>query len=60
MKNRYVYGVYNFKLSQINEMQDFMNGKGEIGFKVINTHYYTLSDEDYVRIIMERELSLEH
>lgn len=49
------YTFLNFKLSEINEMQDYVNRKADYGFKLINIHYYTLLEEQYVRIVMERE-----
>lgn len=52
---KFEYKFYNFKLSEIQKTEDWINQKSEIGFKIINIHYHTISEIEQVRIVMERE-----
>lgn len=52
---RYQYIIYNFKLSDIQNAEDWINRKAEIGFKIINIHYHDVKGEAEVRYTLEKE-----
>ena len=49
----YEYSFLNFNITETQEIEDWTNRKGNQGFKIINIHYYTLENEQFVRIAME-------
>ncbi|WP_179350072.1 hypothetical protein [Winogradskyella pacifica] len=52
---KYEYNFFDFKITETQETENWINRKAEYGFKVINIHYYNHLDEQHVRILMEKE-----
>lgn len=50
---KYEYSFLNFNITETQDIEDWTNRKGNQGFKIINIHYYTLENEQFVRIAME-------
>ena len=52
---KYEYIIYTFKLSNVQEAEEWINRKAEIGFKIINIYYYENNEETQVRYTLEKE-----
>ena len=44
------YIIYEFKISDIQEAQDWINVKGKMGYRIVDFHYYN----NFVRYTLER------
>lgn len=52
---KYEYIIYTFKLADVQETEDWINRKSEIGFKIINIHYHKIDEVEYARYTLEKE-----
>ena len=52
---KYEYRIYVFKLTEVQEAQDFINEKSKNGYsyRITNIHYYSELEDKYVRYTME-------
>jgi hypothetical protein len=50
----YDYRIYVFKLSEVQEAEDWLNERSVLGYKIVDTHYYEYDGAPYVRYTMER------
>lgn len=53
---KYEYIIYTFKLEEVRTTEEWINRKSEIGFKVINIHYYDIDTVPYVRYTLQNKI----